>query len=103
MIAHDLPLDEVLELVRRRYIVLVRLNLLVSFHDAQVDAGKIDLPRVLLLTVSDEREVGAKVLCSLLDVVLRTRLVVQQTQLQGSISLRFFVCVLLIAQVKNLH
>ena len=104
LIAHDFPLDEVLELVWRRNIMLVRLDLLVSLHNAEVHASQIDLPRVLLLSVSDKREVSGKELGSLLDVVLRTGFVVQKAEFESGVSLLgLLVGVLLIAQVKDLH
>ena len=81
MITHDFPLDKVLELVWVCNHVLVGLDLLVGLDNAQVHPGQVNLSRVFLLTVSDKREVGAKVLSSLLDVVLGAGLVVQQTEL----------------------
>lgn len=65
------------------------MDLHVGLHDAQIDAGKIDLARVLLFTMTDECEMGAKVLSGLADVVLRSRFVMEETKLESGLCLGF--------------
>ena len=81
LVAEDLPLDELFQLLRVRDHVLVRLDLHVRLHDAQVDSGQVDLPRVFLVSVSDEGEMGSKVFGRLPNVVLWTRFIMEQTKL----------------------
>ena len=57
LIAHNLPFDQVFQFVRIGNHVLIVFDLHVSLDDAQIDSGQVNLPRVLLLTVSDECEV----------------------------------------------
>ena len=81
LVAHDFPFDEFFELFGIGNHVFVVLELLVGPHNAQVDPGQVDLPRVLLflLSVPDERKVRAQVVGSVLNRVLLSRLVVQKT------------------------
>jgi hypothetical protein len=103
LVAEDLPLDELLELVRVSDHVLVRLDLLVGFDDAEVDAGQIDLARALVFAVPDEREMRLQVLCRLPDAVLGTRLAVKKTQLQGCLRLRPVQLGLLMRKTEDVH
>ena len=57
LIAHNLPFDQVFQFVRIGNHVLIVFDLHVSLDDAQIDSGKVDLPRVLLITMPDECEV----------------------------------------------
>ena len=103
LVTHHLPLHEVFQFVRISYHVLVVLDLLVGLDDAEVDPCQVDLPRVLLVAVPNEREVRAQVLRRLLDAVLRARLVVEQAELECSLGLRLVHLRLLVAQVEYLH
>ena len=57
LIAHNLPFDQVFQFVRIGNHVLIVFDLHVSLDDAQIDPCKVNLSRILLLTVSDECKV----------------------------------------------
>ena len=82
---------------------MVVLDLLVGLDNAEVDPRQVDLSRVLLVTMPNEREVRAKILGRLLDAVLRARFVVEQAELERGFSLRLVHLWLLVAEVEHLH
>ena len=103
LVAHHLPLDKILQLLRVRNHVFVVVKLLVSAYNAEVYPGQIDLSRVLLLTMSDQREVSRQVVSRVLDRVLRAGLVVQEAEFESGLRLRLFHRRFLVAQVEHLH
>ena len=103
LVAHHLPLNEILQLLRVRDHVFVVVKLLVSTYDAKVYPGQIDLSRVLLFTMPDQREVSRQVVSRVLDRVLRARLVVQEAKFEGRLRLRLFHRGFLVAQIQYLH
>ena len=103
LVAHNFPLNKILELLRVRNHVFVVVQLLVGAHNAKVYSGQVDLSRVLLLTVPDEREMRRQVVSGVLDRVLRARLVMQEAKLECRLRLRLFHRGLLVAQVQHLH
>ena len=103
LVAHDFPLYEILQLVRVRNHVLVVLDLLVGLHNTQVDSGQVDLPRVLLLSVTNKCEMRSQVLSSLLDAMLRAWLVMEQSKLESGFGLWLVHLRLFIAKVKDIH
>ena len=82
---------------------MVVLDLLVGLDNAEVDPRQVDLSRVLLVAMPNEREVRAKILGRLLDAVLRARFVVEQAELERGFSLRLVHLWLLVAEVEHLH
>jgi len=44
LVAHDFPLDKVLQLLRVRYHVFVVVQLLISTNNAEVNPRQVDLP-----------------------------------------------------------
>lgn len=103
LVAEDLPLDKLLQLVWVGDHVLVRLDLLVGLDNAEVDASQVDLTRALLLPVPDEREMRLQVLSRLPDAVLGTRFAMKQTQLQCCLCLRSIQLGLLVRKAKDVH
>lgn len=83
--------------------MLVRLDLLVGLHNTQVHSRQVDLSGVLLVAVADKCEVRAEELRRLLDVLLLTGLVVEQTELEGRLCARLIHAVFLTAQVEDVH
>ena len=82
---------------------MVVLDLLVRLDNAEVDPRQVDLSRVLLVSMPNEREVRAKILSRLLDAVLRAGFVVEQAELERGLGLRLVHLRLLVAEVQHLH
>ena len=82
---------------------MVVLDLLVRLDNAEVDPRQVDLSRVLLVSMPNEREVRAKILGRLLDAVLRTGFVVKQAELERGLGLRLVHLRFLVAEVQHLH
>ena len=82
---------------------MVVLDLLVRLDNAEVDPRQVDLSRVLLVSMPNEREVRAEILGCLLDAVLRAGFVVEQAELERGFSLRLVHLWLLIAEVEHFH
>ena len=89
LVTHHFPFDEILQFVMVCDHVLIVLDLHISFDYSQVYSSKINLPRVFLVAMPNECEVSTQILCSLLDVMLRSRLVVQEAELESCLSLGF--------------
>ena len=82
---------------------MIVLDLLVGLDNAEVDPRQVDLSRVLLVSMPNEREVRAEILGRLLDAVLRAGFVVEKTELERGLSLRLVHLWLFVAEVEHLH
>ena len=58
LVAHDFPFHELLQFVWVSDHVLVVFQLLVRSNDSQINTSEIDLSRILLVSMSDQREVS---------------------------------------------
>ena len=103
LVAHNFPFHELLQFVRVSDHVLVVLQLLVGSNDSQINASEVDLSRILLVSVPDQREVSSKVVRCVLDRVLWAWLVMQKTQFESCLSLRLLHRWLFVAQIQYLH
>ena len=103
MVTHHLPFHKVFQFVRISYHVLVVLDLLIGLDYAEVDSRQVNLPRVLLVTMPNERKVGAEVLSRLLDTVLWARFVVEQAKFKRGLSLRLIHLWFFVAEIEHFH
>ena len=77
LVTHHLPFHKVFQFVRISYHVLVVLDLLVRLDNAEVDPRQVDLSRVLLVSMPNQREMSAEVVGCVFDGVLWARLIMQ--------------------------
>ena len=103
LVTHHLPLHKVFQFVWISYHVLVVLDLLIGLDYAEVDSRQVNLPRVLLVTMPNERKVGAEVLSRLLDTVLWARFVVEQAKFKRGLSLRLIHLWFFVAEIEHFH